>query len=129
MADLLRTSGRLILASIDSNKPDCRCHWRSRASLQVDEGPKRKLPADGHKRCKLRARQDFVQRPKRLVEDEDCLSCRYLSICHGGCPVRTYSALGTMMAKDPYCEVYKAVFACAENHGREILPGRRANAA
>ena len=68
-----------------------------------------------------RARQDFVQRPKRLVEVEDCLSCRYLSICHGGCPVRTYSALGTMMAKDPYCEVYKAVFACAETHGREIL--------
>jgi hypothetical protein len=45
--DLLRTSGRLILASIDSNKPDCRCHWRSRASLQVDKGPKRKLPAGG----------------------------------------------------------------------------------
>jgi radical SAM protein with 4Fe4S-binding SPASM domain len=56
-----------------------------------------------------RARRDFVERPKRLVEDEDCLSCRYLSICHGGCPVRTYSALGTMMAKDPYCEVYKPV--------------------
>src|SRR5208283_354811 len=72
-----------------------------------------------------RARQEFVQRPKRLVQDEDCLSCRYLSICHGGCPVRTYSARGTMMAKDPYCEVYKAVFACAEGHGREILRDRR----
>lgn len=66
------------------------------------------------------ARRQFVERPKRLVEDEDCLSCRYLSICHGGCPVRTYSALGTMMAKDPYCEVYKAVFARAESHGRAI---------
>jgi uncharacterized protein len=66
------------------------------------------------------ARREFVERPKRLVEDEDCLSCRYLSICHGGCPVRTYSALGTMMAKDPYCEVYKAVFARAESHGRAI---------
>jgi uncharacterized protein len=75
-----------------------------------------------------RARQDFVERPKRLVMEEDCLSCRYLSICHGGCPVRTYSALGTMMAKDPYCEVYKAVFACAEAHGREILRWRRAAA-
>jgi hypothetical protein len=40
--------------------------------------------------------------------------------------VRTYSALGTMMAKDPYCEVYKAVFGCAEAHGREILRRRRA---
>jgi uncharacterized protein len=66
------------------------------------------------------ARRQFIERPKHLVEHEDCLSCRYLSICHGGCPVRTYSALGTMMAKDPYCEVYKAVFARAETHGRPI---------
>ena len=71
-----------------------------------------------------RARRDFVERPKRLVEDEDCLSCRYLSICHGGCPVRTYSARGTMMTKDPYCEVYKAVFARAENHARGVLRKR-----
>ena len=67
------------------------------------------------------ARREFVERPKYLVEHEDCLSCRYLSICHGGCPVRTYSALGTMLAKDPYCEVYKAVFGRAEAHSREIL--------
>lgn len=71
-----------------------------------------------------RARRDFVERPKHLVEVEDCLSCRYLSICHGGCPVRTYSALGTMMAKDPYCEVYKVVFARAESHARTILRRR-----
>jgi uncharacterized protein len=67
------------------------------------------------------ARREFVERPKHLVEHEDCLSCRYLSICHGGCPVRTYSALGTMLAKDPYCEVYKGVFGRAETHSREIL--------
>jgi uncharacterized protein len=66
------------------------------------------------------ARRQFVERPKHLVEHEDCLSCRYLSICHGGCPVRTYSALGTMMAKDPYCEVYKTVFARAEVHSRAV---------
>ena len=71
-----------------------------------------------------RARRDFVERPKRLVEDEDCLSCRYLSICHGGCPVRTYSTRGTMMKKDPYCEVYKVVFARAEMYARAVL-GRR----
>jgi uncharacterized protein len=71
-----------------------------------------------------RARRDFIKRPKHLVEDEDCLSCRYLSICHGGCPVRTYSACGTMMAKDPYCEVYKVVFARAESHAKEILRRR-----
>jgi uncharacterized protein len=73
-----------------------------------------------------RARRDFVERPKHLVEHEDCLSCRYLSICHGGCPVRTYSAKGTIMAKDPYCAVYKVVFARAENYAREILVNRAA---
>ncbi|MGL4400883.1 MAG: radical SAM protein [Luteolibacter sp.] len=67
------------------------------------------------------ARQEFVERPKHLVEHEDCLECRYLSICHGGCPVRTYSALGTMLAKDPYCEVYKTIFARAETHGRAVI--------
>jgi radical SAM protein with 4Fe4S-binding SPASM domain len=70
------------------------------------------------------ARREFVERPRHLVEHEDCLSCRWLSICHGGCPVRTYSALGTMLAKDPYCEVYKAVFARAEKHAQSILRRR-----
>jgi uncharacterized protein len=70
------------------------------------------------------ARQEFVDRPGYLVEHEDCLSCRFLSICHGGCPVRTYSALGTMLAKDPYCEVYKVVFARAETHARTLLRRR-----
>lgn len=73
-----------------------------------------------------RARQDFVERPKHLMEHEDCLACRYLSICHGGCPVRTYSAKGTLLAKDPYCEVYKVVFARAEAHGQQILGQRSA---
>jgi len=67
------------------------------------------------------ARREFVERPKHLVEHEDCLECRFLSICHGGCPVRTYSALGTMLAKDPYCEVYKAIFARAETHARDLM--------
>ncbi|MDB6153062.1 MAG: hypothetical protein JWL90_1515 [Chthoniobacteraceae bacterium] len=71
-----------------------------------------------------RARREFVERPQHLVEHEDCLSCRFLSICHGGCPVRTYSALGTMLAKDPYCEVYKVVFARAETHARTLLRRR-----
>jgi hypothetical protein len=38
--------------------------------------------------------------------------------------VRTYSALGTMLAKDPYCEVYKAVFSRAETHSRTLLRRR-----
>lgn len=66
------------------------------------------------------ARREFVERPGKLVEDEDCLECRFLSICHGGCPVRTYTALGTMNSKDPYCEVYKAIFARAEDQGKKI---------
>jgi radical SAM protein with 4Fe4S-binding SPASM domain len=70
------------------------------------------------------ARREFVERPKHLVEHEDCLECRFLSICHGGCPVRTYSALGTMLAKDPYCEVYKVLFARAEVHARQLLRQR-----
>jgi len=72
------------------------------------------------------ARREFVERPKHLVEHEDCLECRYLSICHGGCPVRTYSALGTMLAKDPYCEVYKAIFGRAQAYGQGLLQRARA---
>jgi uncharacterized protein len=68
--------------------------------------------------CVSPARRKFVEWPKHLVEHEDYLSCRYLSICHGGCPVRTYSALSTML-KD--CEVYKGVFGRAETHARKIL--------
>jgi uncharacterized protein len=52
-------------------------------------------------------RREFAERLKHLVEHEDCLSWRYVSICRGSFPVQTYSALGTMLAKDPYCEVYK----------------------
>ncbi len=66
------------------------------------------------------ARQEFVERPAKLMKNEDCLSCRYLSICHGGCPVRTHTALGTMHAKDPYCEVYKTIFARAEKYGNAM---------
>jgi uncharacterized protein len=73
------------------------------------------------------ARRKFVERPGKLVKDEDCLECRFLSICHGGCPVRTFTALGTMNSKDPYCEVYKAIFSRAEaqgTHMRQQVAGR-----
>ncbi|QIF02121.1 radical SAM protein [Roseimicrobium sp. ORNL1] len=74
------------------------------------------------------ARRAFVERPGRLVEDEDCLECRYLSICHGGCPVRAYSATGSLLKKDPYCEVYKAVFHTAETHAQKLLRRRKSSA-
>ncbi len=57
------------------------------------------------------ARRRLLDRPARLMEIEDCGSCRHLSLCHGGCPVRAFAAKGTIEAKDPYCDVYKTVFA------------------
>jgi radical SAM protein with 4Fe4S-binding SPASM domain len=56
------------------------------------------------------ARRALRERPVRLMDLEDCASCPHLSVCHGGCPVRTLAATGTPFAKDPYCEVYKTVF-------------------
>jgi uncharacterized protein len=45
-----------------------------------------------------------------LVRHHDCGTCDYLALCHGGCPVHAYSTFGTLAAKDPYCETYKAIF-------------------
>ena len=56
------------------------------------------------------ARRSFIQRPARLMDIEDCALCPHLSLCHGGCPVRTFASTGTIEAKDPYCEVYKTIF-------------------
>lgn len=56
------------------------------------------------------ARERFLERPQRLMESADCLKCEWLSMCHGGCPVRTFTAKGTVFAKDPYCEAYKVLF-------------------
>jgi uncharacterized protein len=61
-----------------------------------------------------KARQRFQKRPEVLIEHETCLDCDYLSICHGGCPVRTFSITGDFFVKDPYCKVYKALFSTME---------------
>jgi radical SAM protein with 4Fe4S-binding SPASM domain len=71
-----------------------------------------------------RARQDFVKRPVAVIP-QDCIECDYLSLCHGGCPVRTYSFRGTMFEKDPYCHTYLAMFRKAEDVARK-LSGNRA---
>ncbi len=55
------------------------------------------------------ALQRFHQRPVALVQ-RDCIQCDYLALCHGGCPVRTFTVRRTMFEKDPYCELYKALF-------------------
>lgn len=62
------------------------------------------------------ARDRFLERPEQLMDHESCGTCPWLSMCHGGCPVRTFTALGTVFAKDPYCEAYKTLFA----HARQI---------
>jgi len=56
------------------------------------------------------ARQRFLDRPGLLVQQEACQECRYLSLCHGGCPVRAYTVSGNLITRDPYCETYKAIF-------------------
>ncbi len=64
------------------------------------------------------ARRQLLARPGVLIEKEDCLECDYLSLCHGGCPVRAYSVYGSLFRKDPYCEVYKALFLGMERAAR-----------
>ncbi len=51
----------------------------------------------------------FHQRPMVLVQ-RDCIACDYLAVCHGGCPVRTFTVHGTLFEKDPHCELYKTLF-------------------
>lgn len=56
------------------------------------------------------ARRQLEERPGVLIQREDCIECRYLGICHGGCPIRAYTMQGDLHRKDPYCPVYLALF-------------------
>ena len=56
------------------------------------------------------ARRALLDRPVRLMDGGDCDTCPHLGLCHGGCPVRAFASKATILAKDPYCDVYKAVF-------------------
>lgn len=56
------------------------------------------------------ARGSLLSRPGVLIRTEDCLECDYLSICHGGCPVRAYTVHGNLLRKDPYCHLYRSLF-------------------
>ena len=60
------------------------------------------------------ARRRFQERPALLLLQEDCLSCDYLAVCHGGCPIRTYTVRNTIFAKDPYCKLYQSLFSHME---------------
>lgn len=70
-----------------------------------------------------RARESFNDRPAAVL-DSGCIECEYLALCHGGCPVRTYTVRGTMLEKDPYCGLYKALFARTEEVARGIASRR-----
>ena len=69
------------------------------------------------------ARRKFIERPAAIVP-KDCIQCDYLSICHGGCPVRTYTFRQTMFEKDPYCHVYLAIFRKAEQVAAQLAAER-----
>jgi len=56
------------------------------------------------------ARRRLQARPGELILKEDCLDCIYLTICHGGCPVRAYTVHGDLFRKDPYCRLYRRLF-------------------
>ena len=58
------------------------------------------------------------------LPDGDCIDYDYLSLCHGGSPVRTYTFRGTMFEKDPYCQVYLAMFRKAEQVAARLAGDR-----
>jgi len=65
-------------------------------------------------------RRQFLERPLRILEDEDCVECEYLPVCHGGCPVRAYSTTGSLFTKDPYCQAGKTLFRLAKKAAVEL---------
>ncbi len=65
------------------------------------------------------ARQQFNERPIQLIQ-RDCLNCDYLSLCHGGCPVRAYTVHASLFEKDPYCELYKVLFSQMQQAAHDL---------
>jgi len=72
-----------------------------------------------------KARQRLQSRPRLLIQQEDCLECDYLALCHGGCPIRAYSTTGTLFTKDPYCHTYKSLFSYMEKQAAKLAQGRK----
>jgi len=54
-------------------------------------------------------RVNFLNRAFTVVSKE-CMECKYLSFCHGGCPVRAFKNKGDTLTRDYYCDTYKIVF-------------------
>jgi len=72
------------------------------------------------------ARRRIKERPIRLIQLGECIDCTYLSVCHGGCPIRAYSVHSKLEAKDPYCETYQALFKSLDNIAVKIARSRSA---
>jgi uncharacterized protein len=66
------------------------------------------------------ARRQFFERPIKLMQG-DCIECDYLALCHGGCPVRTYSVHQSLFEKDPYCHIYKSLFRHMERRATQLV--------
>jgi radical SAM protein with 4Fe4S-binding SPASM domain len=69
------------------------------------------------------ARKQFLERPAAIL-DQGCIECDYLSLCHGGCPVRTYTFRNTLFEKDPYCQLYKNLFRHTEGLAAQLAGDR-----
>ena len=71
------------------------------------------------------ARQRFYERPVKLMA-QDCIQCDYLTLCHGGCPVRAYTVRGNLFEKDPYCQLYKTLFRHLEQRTPHVVDAKAA---
>lgn len=73
--------------------------------------------------AKSPARKEFLDRPLAII-DKECIECDFLSMCHGGCPVRTYTYKKTLNEKDPFCSFYKQLFRHTECVARGLFGGK-----
>ncbi len=55
-------------------------------------------------------RELFLDRPIKMIHDQECGECSYWMICFGGCPIRAFTCSGDIYKKDQYCPVYKRIF-------------------
>lgn len=46
----------------------------------------------------------------RASQIEKCKNCRWLSVCHGGCPHHALIQHGTFLKPDMFCESYRLIF-------------------
>lgn len=62
-------------------------------------------------------RKKFGRRIESVMARE-CADCPFLSICFGGCIIRSYGKSGTIAGRDPYCEAYKMLFSKVQRYVR-----------